>query len=101
MKTTVNDRIDVRISKEHKELIKYASKISGFKNLSEFIVFCMNTEAKRIIKEHDQFLQSVEDKKIFIETILNPPAPGKQLKEALTHTRSMSRPANSTGNTRL
>lgn len=85
MKTTVNDRIDVRISKEHKELIKYASEISGFKNLSEFIVFCMNTEANRIIKEHDQFLQSVEDKKIFIETILNPPAPGKQLKEALTH----------------
>jgi len=30
MKTTVNDRIDVRI-KEHKELIKYASKISRLK----------------------------------------------------------------------
>ncbi|CAG5067846.1 hypothetical protein DYBT9623_00573 [Dyadobacter sp. CECT 9623] len=83
MKALVNDRIDVRISREHKELIKTASEISGFKNLSEFIIFCAKTEANRIISENDRFLRSTEDKRIFVEAILNPPAPGSQLKKAL------------------
>jgi len=47
MATVVNDRIDVRISKEQKELIKFACDLSGFKNLTEFVVFA---SAKKLIK---------------------------------------------------
>lgn len=57
MSTTVNDRIDVRISKEQKELVKYASTFNGFKNLSEFVVFCISKEAKQIIKENNNILK--------------------------------------------
>lgn len=85
MKTAINDRIDVRISKEHKELIKLASEMSGFKNLSEFVIFCAKTEATRIIAENDQVLHSLEDKKIFVNAILNPPAPGSELRKALSN----------------
>ena len=46
MATSINDRIDVRISREQKELIKYASELSGFKNLSEFIIFCVKATSK-------------------------------------------------------
>ena len=52
MATFINDRIDVRISKEQKELVKYASDLSGFKSLTEFIVFCINKEANKVIIEH-------------------------------------------------
>ena len=82
MATTINDRIDVRISREQKELIKYASELSGFKSLSEFIVFHIQAQASKIIKDSNTILHSIEDKKIFLEAILNPPAPNDALKKA-------------------
>lgn len=82
MATSINDRIDVRISREQKELIKYASELSGFKNLSEFIIFCVNTEAKKIISENSIVLNTIEDKKIFLNAILNPPTANAKLKKA-------------------
>lgn len=82
MATVINDRIDVRISKEQKELIKYASELSGFKSLSEFIVFHIQAQASKIIKDSSTILHTIEDKKIFLEAILNPPAPNDALKKA-------------------
>jgi uncharacterized protein (DUF1778 family) len=82
MATIVNDRIDVRISKEQKELFKYASELRGFKSLSEFIVFCIKSEANKIINENNEVLKSMEDKKIFVDALLNPPAPNNKLIEA-------------------
>ena len=82
MATTIKDRIDVRISTEQKELIKYASELRGFKSVSEFVVYCINAEATRIITDSNVMLQSLEDKKIFLDAILNPPAPNDNLKKA-------------------
>lgn len=82
MATTVNDRIDVRISTEQKELIKYASELRGFKSVSEFVVYCINTEATKIINDSNLMLKTLEDKKIFIDAILNPPPPNETLKKA-------------------
>lgn len=83
MATLINDRIDVRISKEHKELIKYASELSGFKSVSEFIVNIVRQESKKIIQEDSKILKSLDDKKIFINAILNPPKPNEYLKSSL------------------
>src|SRR5687768_13219081 len=82
MATFINDRIDVRISREQKELVKYASELMGFKSLSEFIVFCINREANSIIQENSLVLKTIEDKKIFLNAILNPPKPNEKLKKA-------------------
>ena len=83
MTAIINDRIDVRISKEQKELIKFASELSGFKSLTEFIVFTTNKEANKIIAEKNQILKSLEDRKIFVDAILNPLGPNVSLKNAL------------------
>lgn len=82
MATIINDRIDVRISREQKELIKYASELRGFKSLSEFVVFCINREATSIIKDDNTVLKSIEDKKIFLDAVLNPPKSNDKLKNA-------------------
>jgi uncharacterized protein (DUF1778 family) len=82
MATIINDRIDVRISREQKELIKYAAELSGFKSLSEFIVFHIQAQANKIIKDNNTILHTIEDKKIFLEALLNPPAPNDALKQA-------------------
>lgn len=83
MATLVKDRIDVRISKEHKELIKHAAEISGFKTVSEFIVTLAKNEAKRIIEEDSRLLKTIENKVLFVETLLNPPKPNEHLKAVL------------------
>lgn len=83
MATLANDRIDIRISKESKDLIKHAAEISGFKTISEFIVSLAKAESKRIIEEEAKLLKSISDKVLFVETLLNPPAPNKALKSAL------------------
>lgn len=82
MSTIINDRIDVRISKQQKELIKHASVLRGFKSLSEFVIFCITNESNNIIKEHDIVLKTVEDKKLFVDAILNPPKANDKLKRA-------------------
>lgn len=88
MSTLINDRVDVRISKEQKELIKHASALRGFKNLTEFIVYCINTEAHKIINENNTVLNTLEDKRIFLNAILNPPKPNDKLKKAqLNHSK--------------
>jgi uncharacterized protein (DUF1778 family) len=82
MSTVSKDRIDVRISKEQKEFVKYASELSGFKTLSEFVVYCINNEANNIVKDNNLIVKTLEDKKIFVNAILNPPSPNERLKRA-------------------
>lgn len=82
MAITVNDRIDVRINREQKELIKYPSELSGFKSLSEFIVYHIQAQALKIIKDSNTILSSIEDKRIFLEAILDPAEPSDALKKA-------------------
>lgn len=82
MATTVNDRIDVRISSEQKELFKYASELSGFKSLTEFVVHCIKSEANKIINDNNTMLKSITDKRIFVNALLNPPVPNDKLKKA-------------------
>jgi uncharacterized protein (DUF1778 family) len=82
MASLSNDRIDIRINSSQKELIKYASELRGFKSVSEFVVYCINTEAAKIISENSKVLNTIEDKKIFLQAILNPPKPNTELKKA-------------------
>lgn len=90
MTKVINDRIDVRISKEQKEFVKYASEIRGFKNLSEFIIFCVNKEANEIILENNLILKSLADKRVFVDALLNPAEPNEKLKRAkANHTKFM------------
>lgn len=77
-----NDRIDIRINSAQKELIKYAAEIKGFKSVSEFVVYCVNTEATKIINENSKVLNTIEDKKIFLDAILNSSKPNSELKKA-------------------
>ena len=82
MSTLPKDRIDVRISKEQKAFVKYASELRGFKSLSEFVIYCISTEANKIVKDNNLVVKTIEDKKIFLNAILNPPSPNEKLKKA-------------------
>lgn len=50
--------------------------------MSEFVIYCINTEVDNVMNENSIMLTTLEDKKIFLNAILNPPAPNRKLKKA-------------------
>ena len=78
-------RFDARLSKSQKEFFELAASISGFKSLSEFVIHSTQQVAASIVEQHNAILATEQDKKIFFDTLLNPPKPNKSLKEAARH----------------
>lgn len=82
MERAVSERIDFRISSKQKEVIKYASELKGFKNLSEFIIYCISNEANKVISENKIIMKTYEDQLLFVNTLSSPPEPSERLKQA-------------------
>ncbi len=82
MKTKSEARFDTRLSKEQKEFFEYAATIGGFRTLTEFVVYSVQTRADKIIEEHDKILASKRDREIFFDAMINPPKTNKNLRKA-------------------
>ena len=70
-KTSDDSRIDIRVSKEDKELFEYAKNIFGAKSLSEFIRLILHRESKAIIEERQRILASKRDREVFFTALLD------------------------------
>ena len=82
MKSNQSARLELRLSKEQKDHFEQMAELGGFKTLTDFMVHSANKEAKRIQKEKETILSTPADWKLFIETMLNPPAPNAALRRA-------------------
>jgi uncharacterized protein (DUF1778 family) len=78
----VFERLEARISVEHKELFKKAAMLQG-QSLTDFIVSCIFQEASRIVQEHETLMLSERDRRLFVETMLNPPKPTGVMRKAV------------------
>ena len=86
-----SERIEFRVSKEDKSLFEYASKIAGFKSLSEFVRRAIVKEAKAIVVEEKQILASQRDKDIFFGALMgNEEKPNESLISALKYHNEMT-----------
>lgn len=81
-KTVVSARFDARLSVVQKRIFEEAARIKGYKSLSEFVIHTTMEAATIIIEKHRAILVSENDKKIFFDTLVNPPKPGKDLIKA-------------------
>lgn len=63
------ERLDIRITTEEKELIKYAFEISDKKNISDFITDILINESNRIINENIKIKKILDDKRSFVEKL--------------------------------
>jgi uncharacterized protein (DUF1778 family) len=79
---TAKTRFDTRLSVKEKKLLEKAASIGGFRSLSEFVLRAAQRQAEEIIRKHELVIASEKDSAIFFETILNPEAPNKKLKDA-------------------
>jgi uncharacterized protein (DUF1778 family) len=75
-------RLEARISSDKKKLLKNAAELTG-RTLTDFVVHSAYEAAVRIIQEYQQLHLSINDREIFIQALLNPPAPSVNLLKAV------------------
>ena len=78
-----SQRLELRLTKLQKDFISKASSVSGFKNVSEYILHIAISDSKNVIREQQIFELSERDRVLFMKTLENPPEPGKNLKKAM------------------
>jgi len=81
MKATSNARFDARLSKEQKEYLEYAASLSGFKSLSEFVLYAAQQKANQIIEQNQIVLKTRRDQEIFLKAITDDQSPNDKLKD--------------------
>ena len=74
-------RLETRITPEALVVVKRAAEIQG-RSVSDFVVTAAQEAAHRIIEETQIIRLSVEDQRMFVEAILNPPEPTEGLLRA-------------------
>ncbi len=56
--------------------------MGGYRSLTDFIILSAQEKAYEIIAKREQVITSDRDKKVFFETLMNPPQPNIELNEA-------------------
>lgn len=76
-----NQRLEIRLSDEHKGLIRRAADLEG-SSLAEFVRRSAETRARETIREHEVLTLSPRDSRIFVEALLAADGPNDALREA-------------------
>jgi uncharacterized protein (DUF1778 family) len=87
VKTEKMDRIDLRVTKEQKEVLARAAVLSGV-SMSSFLVANALTEAKKIVAKSEVIVLSDRDRDLFYSILRQPPKPNKNLVKLLRNHRS-------------
>lgn len=78
------ERLEARISKAQKALFLRAATVQG-RSLTDFLIASVQEAAERTLRTHDVLTLSERDRKIFVEALIQPAAPGKALRQAVKH----------------
>lgn len=76
-------RIEARVSVRQKDLLLRAASCQG-RSLSEFVVAAAEGEAERVVRDHEVLKLSEADRRVFVESLLNPPEPNVALRRAFS-----------------
>jgi len=79
--TTRTARLEARIAPEVLAIVKQAAELQG-RSVSDFVVSAAQEAAHRTIEETSIIRLSAEDQRLFIDLLLNPPAPSPALMRA-------------------
>jgi uncharacterized protein (DUF1778 family) len=76
------NRIDLRVSKEQKDLLETAASIKGISLSAYLLANCLEI-AQEDIAKHQKLVLSDRDRDLFLSLIANPPQPNQDLVEAM------------------
>jgi len=77
-------RLELRVAASAKKLIQRATAVSGL--TAGDLAY---EGARRVLDEHARMLLTGADREIFLDAVMNPPAPSKKLISALKHHRAL------------
>lgn len=75
------ERLETRVTAVQKQLIERAACAQG-RTLSDFVATTLQEAARKVIEEARVWDLSEEQQRVFIEALLNPPAPNENLRAA-------------------
>jgi uncharacterized protein (DUF1778 family) len=76
-----DQRLEARVRPDQKELIERAACVQG-RTVTDFVVSALQEAARQAIAEHTVWRLTQEQQKIFIDALMDPPAPNQKLREA-------------------
>ena len=76
------ERLGFRLDEQTKDLIERAAQLESRK-LTDFCVAALTDAARRTIAEHETLILSDLDRKVFFDTLMNPPQANERLVRAL------------------
>lgn len=76
------NRIDLRVSREQKEILETAASIKGVSLSAYLLANCLQI-AKADLAQHQKLVLSERDRDLFLSLIANPPKPNPSLVEAM------------------
>jgi uncharacterized protein (DUF1778 family) len=94
MRATSNARFDARLSKEQKEFLEYAASLSGFKSLSEFVLYAAQQKANQIVEQNQIVLKTRRDQETFLKAISDDSSPNEKLKSTYENYKKGKAPRN-------
>ncbi len=77
-KTEKMDRIDLRVTRDQKQVLARAAVLSGL-SMSSFLLAKELYEAKKIVSKSESIVLSDRDRDMFYSLLQNPPKPNKNL----------------------
>jgi uncharacterized protein (DUF1778 family) len=80
-KTPRTERLEARVSKTQKNLFLRAALLQG-RSLTDFLIASVQEAAEKTLRTHDALALSERDRKDFVAALLQPPVPGKALRQA-------------------
>ena len=84
-------RLEARLSPEQKAMLQQAALLSG-RTLSDFVVASAQEAATRVIQQHETIRLSRAEQIAFVTALLDPPAPGDRLRQAVATYRRQTGP---------
>jgi len=76
------ERIDIRVTPEEKDLFIKAQRVGGYRSFSAFITSVIKEKADEIISHNEKLLASNRDRAIFFSALFADMEPNQALKEA-------------------
>lgn len=84
-------REEVRLRPSQKHEYEQAARLGGYRNLSEFMRASSDENAEKILAKSDILELSRKDREMFVQSLLDPPAPNKNLKEAAKQYKKLTK----------
>lgn len=83
-----SSRLEARLPVHVHALLKRAAEIQG-RTLTDFVIAASSEAARQTIEAAEIVRLSVEDQRLFAESILNPPEPNAALRQAFEKHREL------------